>query len=1712
MSSLLDVVRQSPLAATTILPQPVADLLGSVTLPGAVPAGPPPLAGTGTAAGALIPSALSSAINGPVTWTLSEQPGGDGFVLRVAGAVAGAGAPVAMVQAATRDDLATEPARATLTATGAPVTVAFAGDVVVRGGPTQVAALRPDAGARAVLSARHILLPGGFGLSLPTAEIALNEDGPALRALELIVPSVLPIVGGLVLPADLTTVAVGTDVTVPVPRTPAAAGGPHVSGTLTFHLSADASLADLVPMALSVALELPGGGSPFGGSGPLVPETIRVRVSASRPPDDPAAVQVAVTAESDGTQGLVHITEAEEASAVAAGVTTVLGPAMAARAGVAGAAALGVLFAAAEGFQNAFAPAPFKLGGMVLHGVTLQASTTEAAVAVILDVEGAVQANSWEVGPLLRIGMSRPMRVRWRNVRAVIDVTAAAIEDAIQLDLHGARPDVVDPGGWIVDGPGNLFEVIGSRGGSGSTWFEVDLRFTVDLGPVRISGATIRATFADDSLSPDIGLRGLDASVELPGVLRGGGKVTIARELDVELWAQIVPLRVNGFIAVTIDGPRIVLSAGVDLPAPILLGPTGLGLYSLAATIGTNTGMKVVDPADPMKSLRSWRPWPPSNEFESRPGDLTLGAAVVVGTAVDDGFSVNALGVVGVTVPDFALRIGLDAAFLHDRHDGHELTDRDDIKAHSDNPDAGLTVLGGLSATPSALDVGLEGHLFVPFLFKMDIPVAGHFDASTWWLHIGSDDGVGGVKTGRPPGPMKAVVFPGLGPLEVEQGWAFLMIRGDGIDNLAGTGVDLSGFSVAAGIGFRQVFGLKPVVWAEVSATLIAAIGTRPITVWAQGRLDGRVGLGPFRIGVSAQATILLSDGQVDLHFKVCAVVDLFFTDLKGCIEIGSDTKPLTAAPAPDPWPLPTITLADGIGRLLTDPNDPAAGHLVGEDGDTPTAGWSSAPTVWPDTIPLLTFPIAPVIDAGAGVRNEVHAGMSGSGRFQHEWHLTQVLLERITAAGATAVPLDTTSAWQVPSDVGIDAPAAITSDQRQLALLTVQQGISLVHQAAPPDGSIPANVAQAGDSCHRHPRAGAVWTFGVDARRLPEPRSWRVLPRDSLIGFPTSWATFARGVGFDVISPADDPIDLLANISTTGSIDDGGVVAFAPSLDIDDASFVGALRLWGRTAAAQEEQPPAARHMIRLHEPIADGYLLIDTGRGDDPSWLTATVDTTAGSRPADIEPADGPPGMWRVILARAGDSRATAVELNARALRPLAILGLSATAAAMDDDATTSASDSAALTGLPPDTLVDGSGRVVLEAAGQYRISVTLAYHDRVDAITEPAATDSRTVHWFFRTAGKDPKAKAAQTGGPAAADATPWGNTVVAPWKRNPEILTTKTVFSRVDRFDPGFMSRYLTGYTPADHEPFHFTGDPVSATFRAPYIAQLAARMGRGFGLAARRTDQAGPHTFLVVALLPTLLADGVHGPGLSAADLLGVAALQAGCPVLPDGAQLSGTLPLQPQTPYELSVGLPLTGQAFKAGDPELEGITFTTSAFHGPVELIEAFNMAPDTVALPSAPAAHGDLAIGAGGDGDSAALTGLGDGSLTDDAELEQVLVALGLPPLRPVPRPRSTVLWAAAEGRWGVAGLLLESPEPLNRLGRMGIRGATLNGTPFPVMRSSRGGTRALWLRRDPTPLAGAAALVLTADNGGALFQRQLRVEPRPRFLQGAIKSRQS
>src|SRR4029453_7203196 len=156
------------------------------------------------------------------------------------------------------------------------------------------------------------------------------------------------------------------------------------------------------------------------------------------------------------------------------------------------------------------------------------------------------------------------------------------------------------------------------------------------------------------------------------------------------------------------------------------------------------------------------------------------------------------------------------------------------------------------------------GSYDIPKVVSISLPVVGRFpfDSPDWFLHAGSDQ-----VDGRTPAPLSAVVFPGLGPLEV-RGWGYVMIRGDSITNVGGTGRTLGGFAVAVGAGFTKTFGLRRVLWAEVSAAFVAAIGTRPFMLWVTADLSGRAGIGPFSVGVDTKLTIQIGpDERVDIAF-----------------------------------------------------------------------------------------------------------------------------------------------------------------------------------------------------------------------------------------------------------------------------------------------------------------------------------------------------------------------------------------------------------------------------------------------------------------------------------------------------------------------------------------------------------------------------------------------------------------------------------------------------------------------------------------------------------------------------------------------------------------------------------------------------------------------------------------------------------------------------
>ena len=112
--------------------------------------------------------------------------------------------------------------------------------------------------------------------------------------------------------------------------------------------------------------------------------------------------------------------------------------------------------------------------------------------------------------------------------------------------------------------------------------------------------------------------------------------------------------------------------------------------------------------------------------------------------------------------------------------------------------------------------------------------------------------------------------------------------------------------------------------------------------------------------------------------------------------------------------------------------------------------------------------------------------------------------------------------------------------------------------------------------------------------------------------------------------------------------------------------------------------------------------------------------------------------------------------------------------------------------------------------------------------------------------------------------------------------------------------------------------------------------------------------------------------------------------------------------------------------------------------------------------------------------------------GQFQDDARLERLVDALGLPPLRPVRSNRSSLLWAPADGGWALAGLLLESTEPLIRdeSRRMGLGAAKLSGTELPVRVVNRSGTTALWLAATPLSVSAPASLEVRATDRLAGF----------------------
>ena len=225
----------------------------------------------------------------------------------------------------------------------------------------------------------------------------------------------------------------------------------------------------------------------------------------------------------------------------------------------------------------------------------------------------------------------QPMRIRIRRVTMTINMKTSGL-DMFALDFDKATMEVENPGAWNLEGLDQIFDVIGSRSGRGSAWIEVDLRFKLNLGPIKVSGLTIRGTLGDDG-RPTVSITGIAVGIELPGLIDGDGAVHLIKGgFEASLGVSIVPIQFTADATVIYakpdpNGPAyIFLELSAELPAAIPLASTGLGLFALEGMFGVSLLPNYrAGGDDPVMRQLSWE-HRQLDDFSFSPGNLLFGS------------------------------------------------------------------------------------------------------------------------------------------------------------------------------------------------------------------------------------------------------------------------------------------------------------------------------------------------------------------------------------------------------------------------------------------------------------------------------------------------------------------------------------------------------------------------------------------------------------------------------------------------------------------------------------------------------------------------------------------------------------------------------------------------------------------------------------------------------------------------------------------------------------------------------------------------------------------------------------------------------------------------------------------------------------------------------------------------------------------------------
>ena len=529
--------------------------------------------------------------------------------------------------------------------------------------------------------------------------------------------------------------------------------------------------------------------------------------------------------------------------------------------------------------------------------------------------------------------------------------------------------EIEDPGLWQVNGPASLFDILGTRSGRGSMWLEVDLRFKLNLGPVKISGATIRATREDDG-SFCASLRGLDASVSVAGAIEGHGSSscsTGAASLpsSMRTSCRSTSPRAPSFSTCRRRELLLYLKIGVDLPGPIPVANTGLGIYGVAGAFGVNARPRCRRPADPdpigfQLALGLLRP---ETAFAYSQDNLTIGAEAVIGTVPDLGFSFSAKAGLFLTIPDLAIRGACGATCS--RRGSRSSTIRADRTSASSFK--GIVVVDparrrhhrpeGRAAYPGPRRCRHPARRALPVL------AAGR-RLRDWFIYLGADGYSSAVAPPRddPRGRARRIL-PDM-PTSAD---AYLMQRGRGIEKWPRGGpiTVTDGLVLAFGFGFEYAIGVIRLVWAEVHASADVLLANDPLTLAGFGTAGGSLNLGPLSVGVDAQLSLLWPRITIRTSTRNCAATSICSSPRSRAAWRSRSTASRMSRP-----PAAGRTSA---GRRAEQRDCRDLGFLVDDSSGASAARPSDvqpAHAVWPDALLHLSFAVSPQLAPGYVAKN----------------------------------------------------------------------------------------------------------------------------------------------------------------------------------------------------------------------------------------------------------------------------------------------------------------------------------------------------------------------------------------------------------------------------------------------------------------------------------------------------------------------------------------------------------------------------------------------------------------------------------------------------------------------------------------------------------------------------------------------------------------------